>query len=196
MGKRNNENLPTSITEEKQVQLHNSGGLKVGGIIDQSLSLLTPEQQQNLAGKAAEAALALEIKAREHNIDYYNGRKAAEDHTETFAMLDKQGKLTSQKIVSDIKTGAGQMRIESKSGTTCFVATAAYGNPDHADVVFLRNFRDGLLVNYEAGRAFISWYWKAGPKLAGIVKKSSTLQVFSKWCLSCLVSLLRLTWRQ
>lgn len=54
----------------------------------------------------------------------------------------------------------------SGADTTCFVATAAYQDPRHPDVVWLRKFRDEWLCNFAPGRAFIAFYWKAGPILA------------------------------
>lgn len=54
----------------------------------------------------------------------------------------------------------------SGADLTCFVATAAYQDPRHPDVVWLRKFRDEWLRNYAPGRAFIAFYWKAGPVLA------------------------------
>ncbi|MFG6082869.1 CFI-box-CTERM domain-containing protein [Paracoccus litorisediminis] len=54
----------------------------------------------------------------------------------------------------------------SVSGGSCFVATAAYGHRMHPDVVALRHFRDHHLIRNRAGRAFIRFYWIAGPRLA------------------------------
>ncbi|KAF7962795.1 hypothetical protein AWV80_17510 [Cupriavidus sp. UYMU48A] len=129
------------------------------------------------------------MKAREQNLDYVAGKKALEDHIEAFDMLDKRGRLTRQNVTSDIKTGAGNMRVESKSGATCFVATAAYGDGDHPNVRFLRSFRDGWLQRRKSGRAFIDWYWRVGPKLAEVVGSREPLRLASRvalgfWCAS------------
>lgn len=51
-------------------------------------------------------------------------------------------------------------------GGSCFVATAAYGDPGHPDVVALRAFRDNHLVRYAVGRRFIRFYWVVGPRMA------------------------------
>lgn len=59
---------------------------------------------------------------------------------------------------------------QASSGGSCFIATAAYGNSLHPDVVTLRRFRDHVLVRYQYGRAFIRFYWRAGPVLAKAVK--------------------------
>lgn len=68
----------------------------------------------------------------------------------------------------------------SKSGATCFVASVAYDDPNHLDVMFLRNFRDTTLVNSSSGRAFIRWYWIWGPKLAKGVAKRPALKNISE----------------
>lgn len=172
------------------VQLHDNG-LNAGSLIDQSVSRLNEQETQNLMVKAAEEALRLEAKNREQNMDYIVGKKTAEDHIDTFNLLDKGGKLTRQTISSDIKTGAGKMRIESKSGATCFVASVAYDDPNHPDVMFLRGFRDTVLNDSEFGKAFIAWYWKTGPNLARIISKSIVLTKMAKFIISMIVRLLR-----
>lgn len=172
------------------VQLHGNG-LRAGSLIEQSLSKLNEQQAQNLMAKASEEALRLEVKSREQNMDYVNGKKVAEDHIDTFNMLEKRGRMTRQSVTSDIKTGAGNMRIESKSGATCFVASVAYDDPNHSDVMFLRGFRDNVLSKSKSGRSFIQWYWKNGPVLAKIVGKSRILRSASRRCICVLVTLLK-----
>jgi hypothetical protein len=53
---------------------------------------------------------------------------------------------------------------------SCFVATAAYGDRLHHEVVWLRNWRDTVLVRSVGGRAFIRFYWKIGPVMARYVQ--------------------------
>jgi hypothetical protein len=58
-----------------------------------------------------------------------------EDHIEVFATIEKGERTTWQIVTSDIKTGAGNMRIESKSGAICFIASIAYGDPNHPFII-------------------------------------------------------------
>lgn len=187
-----------AVPEQRAAQLHNNG-LKAGTLIDQALSNLNQEQVCNLLTKAADEALRLEVKAREQDLDHYAGKKKIEDHIDTFDMLEKgkEGKFTTvrQKIVSDINTGAGKMRIESKSGATCFVATTAYENADHENVRFLRAFRDDCLVYYSGGRAFINWYWRVGPQLALIVGNYTSLRWLTRRVLSLIIVSIGLFWK-
>lgn len=55
-------------------------------------------------------------------------------------------------------------------GGGCFIATCAYGNYDHPDVMFLRLYRDLELAEHEAGRRFIRFYYRFGPWLAAAIE--------------------------
>lgn len=183
-------NLPARVANESSTALQN-GGTGSRSILDMAIQNLTNEEFSAIRSKALDEKLRMEVEAQQRTIDYQFGRKTAEDHIDTFNMLEKSGKLTSQKVVSDIKTGAGNMRIESKSGTTCFVATAAYGDPNHQDVVFLRQYRDEVLASHAFGRAFIAAYWKLGPFLAIPVMRISLLRKFSRKLIASIVYLLK-----
>lgn len=77
------------------------------------------------------------------------------------------------------------------SGGSCFVATAAYGNRSHPDVVALRAFRDKHLCRYRAGRIFIKLYWIVGPQIATVVRPTNAAGSVSQYILSRLVRALR-----
>lgn len=183
-------NLPAKIANENSTALQN-GGTGSRSILDMATANLSNEEFSAIRTKALDEKLRMEVEAQQRSIDYQFGRKTAEDHIDTFNMLEKSGKLTSQKVVSDIKTGAGNMRIESKSGTTCFVATAAYGDPYHQDVVFLRKYRDEVLKSHAFGRAFIAIYWKIGPFLAIPVQRIPALRRLSRKLIASLVRFLK-----
>ena len=194
----NTKHLPSTITQETELQLQHTGSRSVGALIDNALANLNQEQAQALSVKAADAALMLEVQMRRQNNDYMDGRKRLEDHIQAFGMLDKQGLLTRQSMDSTIKTGAGEMHVISKSGLPtgiCFVATATYGDADHPNVRFLRAWRDGYLAHRPAGRAFIDWYWRTGPKLAVWVTRYPVLKRCSHAGLNLLVALIRRAWR-
>ena len=54
----------------------------------------------------------------------------------------------------------------------CFVITATMGDEQHPHVLFLRSFRDNLLVRTALGSAFVRWYYQYGPILAGHIASS------------------------
>lgn len=80
---------------------------------------------------------------------------------------------------------------DSGGGGGCFVATAAYGDCCHPDVVALRAFRDLHLCRYRAGRAFIAFYWIVGPRLASLTTPESIHGSLARMLLSRLVIGLR-----
>lgn len=55
------------------------------------------------------------------------------------------------------------------NSSPCFVATAVYQDPMAAPVVALRRYRDNVLADHVAGRAFIRIYYHVGPWLAKVV---------------------------
>lgn len=182
--------LPSKIVPDRQVSLHDNG-LRAGSLIDASISRLSHDQIAKLAEKAGEKAIELEAKRREQELDQYQGQRALNDHLDAFNARDKSGRTTRHTVTSEIKTGAGKMHLESKSGATCFVATATYGDSEHPNVIFLREFRDTRLRDYEIGRRFIDFYWKIGPKLAVYVVRNRFYRYVSRLVISGLVYLLR-----
>ncbi|UCD32646.1 MAG: SBBP repeat-containing protein, partial [Desulfobacterales bacterium] len=65
---------------------------------------------------------------------------------------------------------------ESKSGASCFVATAAYGSAMAPHVNLLREFRDRFLLTNNIGKAFVAFYYKHSPDLAGVIEKHANLK--------------------
>jgi hypothetical protein len=67
----------------------------------------------------------------------------------------------------------GYIAPDPKSGRPgCFVVTATLGDEDHPDVLFLRSFRDQLLVRSKLGLAFVGWYYQYGPAIARRIASS------------------------
>lgn len=80
---------------------------------------------------------------------------------------------------------------EDDDDGSCFVATAAFGDSRHPDVVALRAFRDNHLVKTQLGRAFVRLYWLVGPKLAAVTRPDDVHALAARSVLSRLVRLLR-----
>ncbi len=180
--------------KEKQIVktgLHQTGGRDVSTLIDSSISSLDNERLNQLKMKAAEKALDLEIKSRELNLDYVDGKKKTEDHIETWDMLNKTGRTTRHTVVTEIKSSNSNMKIESKSGATCFVATAAYNDPNHPDVVLLRRYRDERLSEYRLGQWFIKKYWIHGPRIARSVENKPAIRKMAKTLISKAVLIIK-----
>ncbi len=65
---------------------------------------------------------------------------------------------------------------KEKAEKGCFIATAACGNANDADVLALCDFRDSVLDRFWAGRRFITLYYFTSPPLAQLVARSSILR--------------------
>ncbi len=57
-----------------------------------------------------------------------------------------------------------------KRNEGCYIATMAYGNYDHPQVLVLRKYRDNVLAPSFWGRNFIRFYYCVSPKLVHILK--------------------------
>jgi hypothetical protein len=192
--------------QPKRNQLQNSG-VDATDLITNAFANLDESALKEITKKAAEEKIYLEKKKINLMIDREEAINAVGLHLETLDVLDSQrgrnkkrigerirdGEFVSSsvKITNDIKTGAGNMRIETKSAGTCFVATAAYEDESHPDVVFLRLFRDGFLSRYSLGNKFILWYYKNGPKMACKVKKHPYLKAITLHFLKGLVFIMK-----
>ena len=54
-------------------------------------------------------------------------------------------------------------------GGFCFIATAAWGSTQEPHVALLRQFRDEILMESEAGRSFVQTYYRLSPPLAHFI---------------------------
>lgn len=86
------------------------------------------------------------------------------------------GELTNDKKFNFVRFHDFKMNddfIIIDKGSSCFIATATCGNPDHFIVISLRNFRDTILSKTATGKKIIKWYYYHGPQLAQTVSKSN-----------------------
>lgn len=165
-------------------------GENSGSFVRQAVANLDEESKRELSTYAGKKLIDLEAKKHEQEIDLESSTRDIENHIDAFNMLSKEGKLTRQKVTSDLKSGAGNMRIESKSGASCFVATVCYGDAYHPDLDVLRRFRDETLSKYRWGNRFIDWYYQAGPKIASYVAERKHLKALVRACIRNLVRVL------
>ena len=72
-------------------------------------------------------------------------------------------------------------------GGGCFIATAAYGSADEADVEILRQFRNRYLLTNKWGREFVKFYYRHSPPIANYIAKKEALKLLVRWFLKPLV---------
>jgi hypothetical protein len=77
--------------------------------------------------------------------------------------------------------------IGSSSNTFCYIATAAYGSYLDPHVEALRDFRDEYLLTNRAGRAFVDFYYRTSPPIAGFISGHEALRTAARVALTPLV---------
>ena len=65
-------------------------------------------------------------------------------------------------------------------GISCFIATAAYGTPNAAEIDVLREFRDVVLLESEAGSRFVAWYYRTSPPVAEFLAGNELLRTITR----------------
>ena len=73
----------------------------------------------------------------------------------------------------------------------CYIATMAYGNYDHPQVMELRNFRDEVLSKSVLGRSFIRFYYKYSPLLVEKLKDKPKTNKIIRTVLDHLIKTIR-----
>lgn len=102
----------------------------------------------------------------ESQVEYFLDKLKKSDHAEyerVKANIDERDQSSSK---------------DSKSGS-CFVVTATLGNESNIFVRDLRVFRDDVLVGSPTGQSFVDWYYRHGPWIASMVRKSYLLRLLS-----------------
>ncbi len=67
--------------------------------------------------------------------------------------------------------------ISSATNGGCYIATMAYGDYNHPQVLELRKFRDGFLSKTIIGRSFIKFYYKYSPSLVEKLKNKQSINL-------------------
>src|SRR5262245_40489778 len=99
----------------------------------------------------------------------------------------KQKPWASAGANKDVKQNPG-----AKKGGGCFIATAACGDYNAPEVIYLSAFRDESLSKSALGRSFIRAYYAVSPRFATVIEGSDFLRLaVRKFFLRPLIFLLR-----
>ncbi len=79
----------------------------------------------------------------------------------------RNGYNTNNRTIKSINS---QLKTISSSSSGCYIATMAYGDYDHPQVIILRKFRDDTLSNTFFGRSFINFYYATSPHLVKLLE--------------------------
>jgi hypothetical protein len=81
-------------------------------------------------------------------------------------VINPGGQVGTFDVQVSASSGGSGPGSPAEEETGCFVATAAHGDYESAEVRELRSFRDNYLQTTPAGRSFIRWYYGEGPVAA------------------------------
>ncbi len=73
------------------------------------------------------------------------------------------------------------------SSKGCYIATMAYGDFEHPQVIVLRRYRDDILLNSVIGRVLVKLYYLISPKIVLVIKNHSTTNSFIRKTLDKLI---------
>ena len=79
----------------------------------------------------------------------------------------------------------------SGGSSGCYIATMAYGDYDHPQVMILRQFRDEILDKSTFGKWFIETYYHYSPKLVEKLKNQRTVNIIIRKILNQFIKLIK-----
>jgi hypothetical protein len=90
-----------------------------------------------------------------------------------------------------VNTGGGRSSGSSSGSSGCYIATMAYGDYDHPQVIILRQFRDEVLDKSSLGKRFIKTYYHYSPKLVERLKNKKTLNAIIRKALNQFIKFIK-----
>lgn len=69
-------------------------------------------------------------------------------------------------------------KTKNQPNEGCYIATMAYGDYNHPQVLTLRRFRDDVLLKSKSGRLLVKIYYYISPKLVYLLKDFEIVNVF------------------
>jgi hypothetical protein len=119
-----------------------------------------------------------------NEIGKFNGSKAIQIPTTGTYLLDIQANGPWTIKVSGEKPSAKDL-AKSTNGDNgedegCFIATAAYGDPNAPDINKLRKFRDEKMLTNSEGRNLVNTYYRYGPVGAKFISKRPVARFLTK----------------
>lgn len=107
------------------------------------------------------------------------GNNLIEEYNYFFNMMLRleKDKITEEMFVEKYDDFKILFNKAKKSNQSCYIATMAYGDYNHSQVLELRKFRDEFLSKTIIGRNFIKLYYKYSPSLVQRLKNKKGINL-------------------
>lgn len=93
---------------------------------------------------------------------------------------------STKKWFNNVKNSFDSLKEHAEPGG-CFIATMAYGDYNHPQVVYLREFRDNHLSKILIGKIFIKFYYFISPAIVCICKRNKYIVGGSRFFLNIII---------
>jgi hypothetical protein len=91
---------------------------------------------------------------------------------------------------SSYSSSSNSTKTSTSSSSGCYIATMAYGDYDHPQVLKLRRFRDEVLDKSYFGKLFIKYYYLISPKLVSRLKGQPSVNATIQKILNQIIKLI------
>lgn len=145
---------------------------------------------QLTAGGSPEDVSAHSATSTSTSITIKNNVSADQTYQVAVTAIDTSGNESLLSEVSSVETVASKdfwdsyrEQNQDSDGGFCFIATAAYGSTQEPHVKILRQFRDQILMQSDAGRSFVATYYRLSPPLAHYIGQHPNLRAATRLAL-------------
>lgn len=121
--------------------------------------------------------------------------------TNTISTMDLRADFRSsfnsnRSSLQSLKTQLGNVGGSGRTGGSggssgCYIATMAYGDYDHPQVLELRRFRDDVLLKSKLGTYFVEFYYWVSPKMVEIFKDKKNINSTIRRILNLIVKIIK-----
>jgi hypothetical protein len=136
-----------------------------------------------------DAKYGISPKINEHEINAMNAIGDLDMDYELRKRYNEQ-KQALTRLHSPVQGGTSPTGTSSPGGN-CYIATMAYGDYHHPQVIVLRHFRDEVLAKSKGGRKFIHYYYTYSPQLVEKLKNYKLINVIIRKALDQFIKLIR-----
>ena len=107
-------------------------------------------------------------------------RRAERNTRKAFQAVTPRSVTAAEAVTSishDDEETLRAVRPNGRQSRACFIATAAYGDSNCADVERLRGFRDRKLLTNSVGRGVVRAYYRVSPPFARMIARKPRLRL-------------------